>query len=533
MALRLSCNIKRLIISLLALAGFSAALLSQEKISGIINDYGRVTSIGTDYVIVEDPVDFAKFKPGDTTLLIQMKGVMCVVPENGSYGNNQYVGATGAYEFLLVLSVEPGTKKITFRNDISNTTYNVLGSVQIVRVPSYYSPVVDGELTCEPWDSISKTGGVLTMIAGTRLTLNANINVSRKGFAGGTASSGQGQCIATDLVAWNKFSYPVDFTNAGQKGESHVFKAYIDGTTQYPIYPGYAKGKGANSTGGGGGNGRFSGGGGGSLRGAGGIGGDEQSGTCASVEPGGYGGKSDRIKFPSDRIYLGGGGGGSTYLTDATPSSGGKGGGIVIILCETLNGNGYSIKADGESPAQASGNAGAGGGGAGGTIAIYLQRFSADSITISAKGGNGGNNAGTYGTGGTGGGGGGGLINLSQNISVIPDSMAWNASGGSYGSRSGINDNALAGGIGDTLREFVPVLNGFLFNTIKSSVTQNQVDSICSNVIPKPITGTFPVGGSGSYTYLWQKSYHIPATPMDIASSDTRDYSPTITGSGN
>ncbi len=525
MILRLSCNIKRLITNLLVISGFSAALFSQERISGIINEYGRVISIGTDFVIVEDPVDFAKFKPGDTTLLVQMKGVMCVVPEEGSYGNNQFIGATGAYEFLIVLSVEPGTKKITFRNDIFNTTYNILGSVQIVRVPSYYSPVVDGELTCEPWDSTRKTGGVLTMIVGTRLTLNANINVSGKGFAGGADTLGQGLCIGTDPVALNKFSYPVDFTNSGLKGESHVFKAYIDGTTQYPIYPGYAKGKGANFTGGGGGNGRFSGGGGGSLLGAGGDGGDEQIFVCA-VEPGGIGGKSARINFPSDRIYLGGGGGGSTYMLGATPSSGGRGGGIIIILCETLNGNGYSIRADGETPAQASGNSGSGGGGAGGTIAVYLQDFSANSIIISARGGNGGNINGTSGIqGGTGGGGGGGLINIS-NIS-FRDSLEWSTNGGTYGTRSGIFYNATSGGIGDTLKTFVPVLNGFLFNAIKSSVTLNQIDSICSNVVPKKVTGTNPVGGSGSYTYLWQKSYHLPAIPSDITSSNTRDYTPT------
>ena len=537
MILRLFCNIKRLIISLLLFSGIYAAIFSQERVSGIINEYGRVSSMGADFVIIPDNVQYSKFKAGDTILLVQMKGVKIGVLENGSYGTYQIsAGKPGSYQFLIVLSKEDGTNKITFRNNILNPLdYNILSDVQIVRVPSYYAPVVNGELTCAPWDSISKTGGILTMIVGTRLTLNADINVRGKGFAGGAPVNSLlgGLCIESNKPALDSFYYPyARFTNSGLKGESHVFRAYIDGISEYPIYPGYAKGKGANYTGGGGGNGRFSGGGGGSLRGAGGRGGDEQSGNCINVEPGGLGGIAGRNKLPEDKIYLGGGGGSSTFLTGATPSAGGKGGGIIIILCETLDGNGYSIIADGETPGTASGNAGSGGGGAGGTIAIYLQNFSSAPLTISAKGGNGGNNAGTFGTGGTGGGGGGGLINLSTNISVIPDSLTWRTSGGSYGTRSTIADFATSGEIGDTLRTFIPVLNGFLFNTIKSSVTLSQVDSICSNIIPRQITGTNPVGGEGQYTYLWQKSYHIPAIPSDIPLSNTRDYSPDILETG-
>ena len=58
MTLKLSVNIKWLIISLLLIAGLSGHLYSQTKISGVINKYGRVTSKGADFVIVsdEDPV---------------------------------------------------------------------------------------------------------------------------------------------------------------------------------------------------------------------------------------------------------------------------------------------------------------------------------------------------------------------------------------------------------------------------------------------------------------------------------------------
>ncbi|MBG0859066.1 MAG: gliding motility-associated C-terminal domain-containing protein, partial [Bacteroidales bacterium] len=48
-----------------------------------------------------------------------------------------------------------------------------------------------------------------------------------------------------------------------------------------------------------------------------------------------------------------------------------------------------------------------------------------------------------------------------------------------------------------------------------------------SNVVPKAITGTSPVGGSGNYTYLWQKSYNLAGAPANIPSSDVADYTPT------
>jgi hypothetical protein len=520
---QLTRYIKRFIISLLLLSGGAFVIYAQSKISGTINEYGRVTSLGTDYVIVADPVEFSKFKAGDTTLLVQMKGVKCIVPENANYGVFQtYDGTTGGYEFLTVQSVDGtgGINKIIFRNNIVKS-YDVLSDVQIVKVPSYYSAVIDNVLTCAPWDSTRKTGGVLTMIVGTKLTLNANINAKGMGFYGGAAVEGSGTCIETDLAGLNKFSYPVSFTNSGFKGESHVSKAFVSPVEQYPIYPGYAKGYGANYTGGGGGNGRFSGGGGGSLFGAGGKGGLEQPGVCTIREPGGIGGKSARLNFINSGIFFGGGGGGSTHSPGATTSPGGRGGGIIIILCETLDGNGKIITADGETPVTASGDAGSGGGGAGGTIAIYLQSFTATSLVISAKGGNGGNNAGQFGEGG---GGGGGLINIS-----IPFPSAGNitssAAGGIYGTRSGVGHEATSGATGDILNAFAPVLNGFLFNTIKSSVTLNQVDSICSNVIIKPITGTNPVGGT-TYTYLWQKSFNLKLAPSNIPLSNTRDYTP-------
>jgi hypothetical protein len=520
---KLSCNIKLLTLSLLILTFSTGILYAQVSvIGGQINLYGKVTAIGpgNDNVTISDNLQFSYFKTGDTVLLIQMKGAECLVPENSNYGDYQTsVGTTGAYEFLTILSVGAGNK-ITFRNNIIKS-YNVLGNVQLVRVPSRFAAKVDTEIYCQAWDSLSMTGGVIALIVGTKLTLNANINARGKGFAGGAAVIGLGNCIESG-GGLNNFSYPNSWTNSGLKGESLVFKAYLSGTVQNPIYPGYAKGYGANFTGGGGGSGRFSGGGGGSLVGTGGKGGLEAN-ACSTREYGGIGGKSS-ILLSASNLYLGGGGGGSTYLPGATPSSGGKGGGIVIIVCETLDGNGYNILAEGETPAGSSGNAGSGGGGGGGTLSLYLSSFSATNITLSAKGGTGGNNASSFGEGG---GGGGGRLNIS-NI-TIPGNVTRTFSGGSYGTRTGIGHDALAGTAGESLTSFVPLLNGFLFNSIRSSVTLNQIDSICSNVVPPPITGTDPVGGSGTYSYTWQRKYSLAGISSLISGANSKNYTPAAT----
>lgn len=497
---KLSCNIKFLVLSLLVLTALDSSLFAQgSPLNGTINSYGRVTAIGINNVTISDNTQFGYFSVGDTVLLIQMKGSKCLVPNDGSYGTYQIsVGTTGAYEFLTVLSV--GSNIVTFRNDIKNI-YSIQGDVQLVRVPSRVAAKVDTELNCPIWDNVSKTGGVLALFVGTRLTLNANINVKGKGFKGGDAVIGLGNCISSG-GGLDNFFYPDSWQNSGLKGEGLASIAYVSLSEEYPIFPDYAKGKGANFTGGGGGNGRFSGGGGGSLVGFGGKGGQESSVPCPTQEDGGVGGLTTKFILSDNGFYLGGGGGGSTYLTGATPSSGGQGGGIVIIICETLDGNSYSIIADGDTPGTASGNAGSGGGGSGGTIGLYLSAFSTNILTLSVKGGAGGNNAGSFGEGG---GGGGGRLNIS-NIS-IPGNVTRSIAGGSFGTHPpGSSHTAVVGNSGENLISFIPTLNGFLFNSIYSSITKNQIDSICSDTFMGEISGTNPIGGTLPFIYLWESS---------------------------
>ncbi len=518
----LNSYIKKLILSLLVVTGFLVSSFSQTKISGTINQYGHVTGIGSNYVIVNDPTQFAQFAVGDTVLLIQMKGAIISLEENpGTIGTLvDSVGAPGIHEFLLISAIDIGNK-ITFKKKILNT-FSVEGSVQIVKVPSYKnSAVVDNsDLTCAPWDSISKTGGVLTMIVGKTLFLNKNIDVSGNGFLGGASAIGAGLCMETAPSTLDKYYYNSASSFSGYKGESPATRGAPTGVPPYlKLFPDYAKGKGPSFTGGGGGNGKFSGGGGGANYGRGGDGDVE---LCTNYFGGSFG-RETKLSYLDGSIFMGGGGGSSTYLNDGSTSSpGGRGGGIIIIVCGEISGNGKAILANGATAVKAISNSGSGGGGGGGSVALYLENFASTSLTISANGGNGGDHDGDFGTGG---GGGGGLIKIS-NITV-PGNVTRTVSKGLKGQRLG--SQSTDGTIGESNTNFVAVLNGFLFNIIRSSVTGNQADSVCSDTPLPIITGTRPVGGKRPYTFLWEKSYERTfASPitLTLVGADSVNYTP-------
>src|SRR4030042_3323671 len=310
-----TANVKWLILSLLVITGFIEPLFSQTKISGPVNKYARVNSIGADYVVIEDEIEFDQFAPGDTVLLIQMKGVKIEGAENNSYGNGNLVyGKPGYHEFLTISTCDDGTNTIVFRNDIVNTTFSLLGDLQLIKVPSYNYVVVDGALTCEPWDSLTKTGGVLAALVGRTLSLNANIDVTGKGFKGGIPVAGRGEWVGSNITLWDKYAFNASTDSSGFKGEGLAIKVDRGAVPYPPVYPKFAKGKGANFTGGGGGNGKFTGGGGGANYGAGGKGGREP-GTCIPPLPGGLAGGQIAFTGLEGGMFLGSGGGSSTYTT--------------------------------------------------------------------------------------------------------------------------------------------------------------------------------------------------------------------------
>lgn len=466
-----------------------------QNIGGVINRYARVTSFGAGYVMISDLAQAAQFAVNDYVLLIQMQGIG-IQTAQGSYGINiqSVLGTPGGYEFLIVQSVNTTTGRIGFTRTTYLNQYNVNGNLQLVKVPLYNSSVITTNLTSQPWNSVTGTGGVVALFVAGRLTMNAGIDASGQGFLGAQPVSGIGECVFTNELANNHDSYPQSWNNAGLKGEGAAIHDY----SGVLLYPDHAKGQGRNFSGGGGGNGRYSGGGGGSNRGKGGDGGLEKyvPGQCGDdPRDGGYGGMNIMGTAVQNGLFAGGGGGSSTQASGSSASAGGNGGGIVIVIADTITGNNHSILSTGATALNSVSDAGAGGGGAGGSVSLAFQVLTGQ-MTISSRGGNGGANPGGFGQGG---GGGGGLIWLSS--SSLPASVTGASVIGGTPAPSSASE-----GTGEIKFNYVPALNGFLFNSIHSAATGNQTDSICSDTPFGQIKGTLPVGGTPPYTYQWQRS---------------------------
>ncbi len=514
---------KKFVLYLLLLCFSNTALFAQPD-SVIVNSYARVTSRSNNQVILNDA---SSFNTGDTVLIIQMQGVAINTTDALGYGTTveQRVGIPGRYEFLIIQNKTGNT--LTFGTNINK--YDPLGYVQILKVPYFNTLDQAKVLTCKKWDRINKTGGVLAIIVGKTLTLNQNIDVSGKGFTGGKDTIGLGDCSSTSGIL-ETYSFPRSFQNAGYKGEGLASNLSPCPTCLPQVLPEYLKGQGVLFTGGGGGNGKFSGGGGGSNRGIGGQGGQEYYSCPPQINLGGYYGVSvtgTEIDTATGGIFMGGGGGSSTRWAGSVSTAGGNGGGIVIIVTDELIGNGNKIIADGKSVSTSKLNAGAGGGGGGGSVIISSNSLSA--VELSVKGGNGGNHLDGFGEGG---GGGGGLTWISQLSG--PPTVINNLDGGSHGidTIQGTS-SASSGSQGLAKYNFKAQLNGFLFNSIHSSVTGDQTDSVCSNVIPPKIIGTTPVGGTPGTGYLitWEKSYNLSVwIPLVTNSTDPADINYTPAG---
>ncbi|MBE0675823.1 MAG: hypothetical protein IH591_14280, partial [Bacteroidales bacterium] len=299
---------------------------SQTEIAGSLNNHNTsVTAVGANYVEVASVTDFAA---GDTILLIQMKGVRILTPETSSYGQYQTrTGSPGQHEFLIIQSVLGAPdNRLTFTANLLNT-YTPEGIVQVVKVRYFQSARVTGTLHSPEWNSTTGTGGVLALIVGGNLILDADIDMTGKGFEGGGISMGLGECASLDAALRNRYSYDASSAYSGFKGEGVA----ITNNTLIPINPTFSKGRGANLNSGGGGNGKFSGGGGGSNFGEGGVG-ELEPGECLDLDASGKGGRPILGTAIETGIFLGGGGGASTYLAGSTASPGARGGGIIIIV---------------------------------------------------------------------------------------------------------------------------------------------------------------------------------------------------------
>ncbi len=507
---------------------------AQTSISGVINFYTAVDSIypSKDTIEVANPADF---HANDTVMIYQVKGA---TPKTDTLDNEHNFGnpgkddfhSAGKYEIILIQKVLGN--QIIFKAFLSND-YDTDDLVQMISVPSYKSVTVDDELSCAPWDTLNGFGGVLALMASDTLFLNADINVTGKGFCGAEPfyydyDSYGSNCASEDSALYEAY-YFTEKTNAisaGRKGE---------GIAMYDTT--YSKGLGRWANGGGGGNARFSGGGGGSNGGLGGDGGDEDTVFC-KASPNyegdywtGLGGRqgfnlnlilSDFEAINDSTIYFGGGGGSGTYVTGKTASNGGNGGGIVILIARVIKSNNNSIIADGESVSGVV-SASGGGGGGGGTIVFDAEEVVGD-VIINTIGGVGGWVE-KLGESGPGGGGSGGVIFWN---SVEPSGVKSDYNGGEAGFVEEFyldeeRYNANPGKFGTEKINYKAPLTGFLYNWI----SDDQV--VCDNIIPNLIIGTEPRGGNGSGPdYEWYQSPNGNDSWALITDSIRKDFQPAI-----
>jgi gliding motility-associated-like protein len=491
---------------------FTQPLFSQAEIGGIINDYYRVESIvGNQAVTVSNP---GTLQEGDTVLLIQMKGIGILTNLN-DYGKPQDINDAGNYEFLLIDRVVDNTVHFTREflkvgyDELGNEKagYDAAGTVQLVKVKGYQSARVTGTLTAKPWDRETGTGGILALIVTNTLTLEADIDLTAKGFGGGKPVVSDGLCGAEDPDLYKRFSFSaLETGKAGLKGEGPA-TWYLDAEDleiSYPVDNTLVYGRGRIATGGGGGNGKFAGGGGGSNYGQGGYGGGESQ-SCPELLIDGQGlGGEDGYRLEGqlltaegfvNRFFMGGGGGGSTGYGGREATAGGNGGGMVIIIANHIEGSEeFSISADGGTVLQRA-SAGAGGGGGGGTIVASADNYHG-TLRLSVRGGNGGHVEHASPAGPGGGGGGGSIIH--SGISLPPQVVTYLGQGAGGSNHPGGTHGSTNGSAGELIEDLEISLNGLLFNGIRT-----ERNTICADTRPGIIEGTRPRGGTPDYFYSW------------------------------
>lgn len=488
---------------------FSAVILAygQDNIGGNdLNSYYKVTALGSNTVTCED---LSGLQVGDKVMLIQMTGAGFFPTTFNIYSGGNYdvtSGSAGMHEYLSVLSINGGANEVTFTANLKNT-YSADEKIQLVKIYETQDAVVSSTLSVPAWDG--DKGGVLALVVLGNLTLNADIDLSNKGFKGGDSLEYTSGCKEYGLSSGLDTLYyeALGEIRGGEMGEGMLSDTFR-----------YALGGGNSSIGGGGGPGRFGGGAGGGNWGKGGDGGTQletcDSAVSASLGGFAYGAGGFNNSFALGRASFGGGGGGSTYEAPYNATSGGNGGGLIFLMADTLFANNHSILNKGQSVTTTA-SAGAGGGGAGGTILLDVS-YTDGNLALDVSGGSGGNA--DINCGGAGGGGSGGLI--WHNGSTLPANITPNVVGGAAGDAScgGGEMDGVVGQNGVGLAGFVPNLNGFTFNAISSN------DSICNGQIPNPIIGTTP-RGTTNYQYKWLQRSNLTDSWTEIGVT-TKDYAP-------
>ena len=343
--------------------------------SVVINNYTPVQGFNPcdNKLTVEDGT---AYNVGDTVLLIQMKGAIIDSTNTAAFGTITDYKNSGNYEFNYVKSKTGNV--IELENTLTRQYDIPVGKVQLIRVPYFINLSTTDTLTCLPWDG--SKGGVLAFNVQNTLTLNADMDVSGKGFEGG---AGYNPGNASLTCNQNDYNYPINTLFAAQKGESIT-----------TISNNILCGKGNPAAGGGGGLGHNSGGGGGGGAGVGGFGGYQLE-PCGSApfNNRGIGGRELAYSTATNKIYLGSGGGaGHADNPGNIPPGGGNGAGIIIVSADRLQSNAKKITANGGNsvvcsmPSSPDCHDATGGGGGGGTILLDINQF-IDNASIENKGG--------------------------------------------------------------------------------------------------------------------------------------------------
>jgi len=462
---------------------FSSNVGSQNTtVSGIVNKYLPIDSVvNPDIAYYPSDAQINDFAPGDKVLLIQMTGTLLNTPGKyrGSldYGSVLNENNCGNYEFLEINRIDKINNRIFFTKNFKQT-YSNHEKFQLVKVFISDKLIINDTIKAKSWDG--KTGGIVALFVFDTLFLNGIVDVSAKGFRGSLPFDNYSGGCRPDNDTLN-FKYD-EINRGGRKGEGCVSMSFS-----------YIYGPFFNANGGGGGKGKYGGGGGGSGYNRGGSGGYQEE-SCGDVLQKAMGGMSNTDFYSiSNRLKFGGGGGAGVENKNINKigTKGGNGGGVVIIIAGTIISNNGKILAEGESVNEVA-SASAGGGGGGGVIFIDTDVLSGNCY-FSVKGGNGGN---TYSSRtGAGGGGSGGIIWLSKSFNIN-----YNIEGGNGGISYGLNsgEKGLNGVL--KLNSLELPLNGMLFNAIFEN------DTVCEGIQPPLIKATRPRGGTGIYSYKWEKS---------------------------
>lgn len=600
-----SKNIKMKVLYTILILTLYLSLFSQRGKDGtvtintantIVNQYTGLTanvSSGTKTLTVANS---SLFNIGDLVYIIQMQGAnvnsyhggftppwydsQSALPTDTSFGRIINYNNCGLNEFAQVNSIPNGTSLVldcdltnsynaynvsTINTGSGTYTVNLLGNVQVIKVPRYSSLTINGagSITCPQWNG--STGGIAIVEVENNTVLNStpSFNVSGKGFRGGIKDN------AASVFGGDKFGAN-NPNQGGYKGESiagdsSLYKFYASLTGRGGIANGGGGGCAHNAGGGGGANGgvptnyraygnpdisvttytaiwdRESAGFSSMTSSGGGRGGYSFSNSNVTLNSssnppgstnwggdnrrntGGFGGRP--LNYSTGRLFIGGGGGAGDGNENKAGAGGNGGGMVYIVTYGDLSGSG-TIVADGANGSNSAGgcstNDAAGGGGGGGTIILNTSGTTNLTATtaLSAKGGNGGNvvfncvlsNSDGYGPGA---GGGGGYITTSG--AVPTNTIAGGNNGIQTGNSSNISttfppNGATKGGVGGT----GSISNYTLTASSNQTVCANQIFTVtASSTQPSStinwyngITGGAVVASGTTYT----NSYSTPGT---------------------